>query len=314
MPWAAAAAAAAAVTGAVIQSNASKKAAASQASAAGKATDAQMQMFYDTDANLSPWRTSGTVALEEINRLLGLSGPPGIRKPTREDAARVAEEGHRNSFGGKGYTADSNRNLIAAAEQRAFDQLMAEYDAKVAALPQTQQPDPLTSPLTKPFGMEDFQESPAYQFNLQQGQKAIEKAAAARKMFYAPQTLQDISKFSQGMASNEFMNAYNMYNKNQQTLWDRLYALSGSGQNAAAQSGAFGTQVGGQIGENIIGAGNAQAAGQVGQANAWVGAGNNAYNAYMMNQILQQNQRPTYTGVQSNPGLTGSGDLNSMYG
>ena len=44
--------------------------------------------------------------------------------------------------------------------------------------------------LLQPFGNEQFQESPAYQFNLQQGQKAIEKEAAKRGTFYAPQTLQ----------------------------------------------------------------------------------------------------------------------------
>lgn len=311
MPWVAAAAV---VAGAVMQSNASKKAAATQARSADAATNAQMDMYYNTDANLAPWRETGTLAMDELARLAGLqSSDPALRKPTRADAARIAEEGHRTTFG-QGYNQDSDRGRIEAAELKTLDRLMAEYNAKLGSM-QGQVPNPMTAPLTKPFALSDFQESPAYQFNLQQGQKAIEKAAAARKSFYNPATLQDISKFSQGMASNEFMNAYNMYNQNQKNIWDRLYAMSGSGQNAAAQAGAFGTQVGGQIGENMMGAGNAQAAGQIGQANAFVGAGNNAYNAYMMNQILQNNQQSfTGSGLRSNPNMTGAGDLNAYSG
>jgi hypothetical protein len=109
------------------------------------------------------------------------------------------------------------------------------------------------SPLLHQFGVKDFEESPAYQFNLQQGQKAIEKAAAARKTFYAPQTLQDIGRFSQGLASNEFQNAFNNYNTNMNNVWNRLYSLSGSGQNAGAQLGAFGANAANAMGDNITG-------------------------------------------------------------
>jgi hypothetical protein len=311
MPWAAAAAATAAVVGGAMQANASKKAAGAQSRSADAATAAQMDMYFQSRDDLAPWRNQGQLALDQIGQLTGVqSTDPNLRKPTREDAARIAEEGHRNSFGGKGYTADSNQNLIAAAEQRAYDQLMAEYNAKVAAQPKTQQLDPMTAPLTRPFSLADFQESPNYQFNLQQGQKAIEKASAARGMFYAPQTLQDISKFSQGMASNEFMNSYNMFNQNQKSIWDRLYAMSGGGQNAAAQTGAFGTQVGGQVGNNITGGGNAQAAGIIGQGNALAGIGNNAYNSYVMQQIMSNNQ-PIYGSslTRPNSGMTGANDI-----
>lgn len=150
---------------------------------------------------------------------------------------------------------------------------------------------------TQPFGMQQFQESPAYQFNLEQGKKAIDKAAASRGMYYAPSTLQDIAKFSQGMASNEFQNSFNNYNTNLNNIWSRLYGLSGTGQNAAAQTGGFGQNMATNVGQNIMGAGNAQAAGTVGAANAISSALGQGTNAYLMNQILQQNQAPIgYTG------------------
>ena len=163
--------------------------------------------------------------------------------------------------------------------------------------------------LLEPFTAEKFQESPAYKFNLEQGQKAIEKAAAKRGNYYAPATLQDISKFSQGMASNEFNNAYTQYNQNMKNIWDRLYGLSGTGQNAAAQTGAFGTQVGGQIGENMIGAGNAAAAGQIGMSNAITGGVNNYLNYSLMDQLLKGQQQSSVGTLRGNPALTGANDL-----
>ncbi len=148
--------------------------------------------------------------------------------------------------------------------------------------------------LTKPFGLEDFKASPAYQFNLSEGEKAINKGAAARGKYYAPSTLQDISKYSQGVASNEFNNAYNQYNTNMNNIWNRLYSLSGSGQNAANQTGAFGQNYANQASQNIIGSGNAQAAGQVGSANAVSSGLGSAYNNYLLNDILTRNQQSSY--------------------
>ena len=144
--------------------------------------------------------------------------------------------------------------------------------------------------LTKPFGMQDFQASPAYQFNLEQGQKAIDKAAASRGAFYQPGTLQDIARFSQGLASNEFQNAFSNYNTNLGNIWNRLYSLTGTGQNAAAGIGGFGSTMASNVGQDIMGGANAQAAGTVGAANALTGALGQGTNAYLMNRILSQNQ------------------------
>lgn len=151
-------------------------------------------------------------------------------------------------------------------------------DGSVAANPNAQ--------LAKSFSLSDFQQSPDYQFNLQQGQMAIDKAANAKGNLYAPQTLQDISKFSQGLASNEFMNAYNMFNQDNNNLFGRLNSLSGAGQSAAAGQGAAGLNAAGMMGNNITSAGAAQAGGIVGAANAINSGLGTAYNAYLMNQII----------------------------
>lgn len=210
--------------GGLFGANAAKRAGDIQAGAADRATQAQLEMYGNTQKNLAPWLGQGVTSLNQIRDL-------------------------------------------------------------------TSSPN---SPLLKPFGLEDFNASPAYNFNLQEGQRAIDNAARARQTYYAPATMRDIAKYSQGQASNEFQNAYSNYNTNMGNIWNRLYSLSSGGQNAASNLGAFGTTVGSQIGQNIQGAGNAQAAGTVGGANALGQGLSGAYNTYLTGQILGNLQRPTY--------------------
>lgn len=157
--------------------------------------------------------------------------------------------------------------------------------------------DPNFGQLTHQFGLEDFKASPSYQFNLEQGKLALDKASASRGKFYAPSTLQDIAKFSQGLASNEYQNAYSNYQSNMGNIWNRLNSLSSGGQNAAAQLGGFGTSLGQQLGSNITGAGNALAAGQVGMGNALVGGANNYMNSQMYQQFLANQQQGSLGGT-----------------
>lgn len=148
--------------------------------------------------------------------------------------------------------------------------------------------DPRTAYLTKPFDLNDFQASPSYQFNLQEGENAINKAARARGNYYAPATLRDTARYASGLASNEFTNAYNRYNTDRGNIWNRMFALSGSGQNAAAQQGAFGANTANNIAGNTIGSGNAQAAGLVGAGNAFQAGAGQFTNYMLMRQMMQQ--------------------------
>lgn len=278
MPFAIAAVAAA-VIGAGSSMYSANEAENAQHDAAQKASEGQMGMFNRTQANLQPWLTSGGNARDALDVYAG--------QPMSLEAIRS-----KLALSGKYPMGDPTIDVDA---KRIFDQ---------------QQNDPNYGKLLKPFGMEDFKASPAYQFNLEQGQQAINKASAARGKFYAPATLQDVSKFSQGLASNEFQNAYNNYNTNMGNIWNRLYSLSGQGQNAAANLGGFGTTVASQVGQNQIGAGNAAAASQIAGGNAVNNSIGSAYNAYLTNQILASNQGSTYNNRSSNFGSAGTGDLN----
>jgi hypothetical protein len=284
-----------------------------QEDAANAASGVQQAQYAQTRADLDPWRQTGEMSLEELKFLMGLGPAPGAQQaPTREQFTTpgTAQSGLTglSSLPIAGY---SDRQGIARQpsgpgflqrpstfDQGGYDTALAQYNQQLS----TAQPREGGGSLLKPFSLADFQESPAYQFNLEQGEKAINKGASARGMYYAPQTLQDLGRYSQGVASNEFQNAYSNYNTNMNNIWNRLYALSGTGQNAAAQTGAYGANMANQVGANMIGAGNAGAAGVVGAANAIGGGIGDAYNNYLLSQVLAQNQRPNYGGsVPYNP-------------
>lgn len=142
-------------------------------------------------------------------------------------------------------------------------------------------------PLNKPFSLSDFQQSPGYNFQLQQGENAVLNNASATGGIGGGNTLKALTTFGQGVANQDYWNAYNAYTAQQNQTFGQLQTLAGSGQNAAANLGALGTQVGSSVGNNIIGAGNASAAGTVGITNALTGGIGGIGQNYLLAQLLQ---------------------------
>lgn len=134
------------------------------------------------------------------------------------------------------------------------------------------------------------QNDPGYMFRLQQGQTALENSAAARGNLLTGGTAKAETDFAQNDASNEYQNVYNRslqnYNTNYNTFtndqtntFNRLSALSGTGQVSANNLSSAGlatanniaginANAGQQIGQNINNAGAANASGYIGGANA----------------------------------------------
>jgi hypothetical protein len=128
------------------------------------------------------------------------------------------------------------------------------------------------------FSMNDFEVDPGYGFRLAEGNKALERSAAARGMVMSGSMLKGAQRFGQDMASNEYQNAYNRFQTNRSSRLNPLMGLAGAGQGATnVLSGAAG-QLGTQLGENAMGAGNARASGYIGSANAYTNAVNQMYN------------------------------------
>jgi len=128
------------------------------------------------------------------------------------------------------------------------------------------------------FSMNDFEVDPGYGFRLAEGNKALERSAAARGMMLSGSMLKGAQRFGQDMASNEYQNAFNRFQTNRSSRLNPLMGLAGAGQTATnVLSGAAG-QLGTQLGENAMGAGNARASGYIGSANAYTNAVNQMNN------------------------------------
>lgn len=124
------------------------------------------------------------------------------------------------------------------------------------------------------FTMQDYQADPGYAFRLQQGQKSIEQGAAARGGLLSGGSLKALSRYSQGLASQEYGNAYDRWRAGIQDRYGRLSNLAGLGQSSVSQTGALGQNAANQIGGYQLGAGNAAMAAGMNTGQQW----GNAFN------------------------------------
>ena len=271
MPWGAATIAVGTVAAGAIGANAARSAAKTQAGAANRASDVQLQMFNQTQQNLAPYQGAGVSSLESLMTGLGETPPPSV------------------SFNGAAYLA-ANPDVAADPyySQNPYQHWVQHGQAEGRQNPGNGSSALAPGSLTAPFTAAQFQESPGYQFQQQQGIQAIDSSASAKGV--TGNTLKDLMTFGTGLANQDWYNAQNAYYGRQQQLYDMFSGQAGAGQNAASNLGGFAQNTGAQIGSNIIGAGNARAAGTVGAANAFSGGLNSAAQNYMLYQLMQQNQ------------------------
>lgn len=131
------------------------------------------------------------------------------------------------------------------------------------------------------FTASDFQKDPGYDFRMQEGQKALERGAAARGGLMGGGFAKALSQYGQNFASNEYGNAYNRFNADRDRRFNRLTSIAGLGQTANSQIGQASQNYGNQVGSNLTNMGNAAGASRIAQGNAWGGAMNNIGNNWM---------------------------------
>ena len=179
--------------------------------------------------------------------------------------------------------------------------------------------------LMRNFGAADFQTDPGYNFRLSEGLKAIDRQAAARGGLISGAGLKAAGRFGGDLASQEYGNAFNRFQTNrasqaglytdalnrertrQMDEYGRLSDFTTRGANAAAGTGssqaAYGTNAanlmsqGAQaMGQGVIGAGQATAAGQMGAGNTYNNAINAALTGYQNNQMMDlfRNRQSAY--------------------
>ena len=124
------------------------------------------------------------------------------------------------------------------------------------------------------FSMDDFQADPGYQFRMDEGQKAIERGAAARGGLNSGATMKALMNYGQNMASNEYQNAYNRFNQDYSNAYNRynndttnkfnrLNTLANYGMSAIGNLGGAGASMANSVSNNLVGMGNAQAANEI---------------------------------------------------
>ena len=165
------------------------------------------------------------------------------------------------------------------------------YEAGVNALPELVQASRYT-----PFGQEQFQADPGYAFRLSEGQKALDRSAAARGGLISGGALKAATRFGQEMGSQEYTNAFTRYQQERAARLNPLQSLTGMGQTTAAGLGAAGQTMASNVGnygmagagataEGYLGAANARASGYMGVSNA-VQSGLGTYLNYSNQQNL----------------------------
>jgi hypothetical protein len=172
--------------------------------------------------------------------------------------------------------------------------------------------------------------TPGYQFQLQQGEQAMQRSAAAQGDLLTGGTMKDLNDYAQGVASEnyqqvynnalqQYQQAYNIFQNNQNTAYNRLAAMSGTGQTAAAQLGSAGAEAANTnastnlgaasaMGNNLNNAAAATASGYVGSANA-LGSGisgglGNVGQMMMLSSLAPQQSTPInyYSGLPPGTG------------
>lgn len=314
MPWIAAGGA---ILGGVLGGLGSKSAAKQQQRAADSATGTQLKMYDEQVERQEPFYAPGVGASNMLANLLGIDTTDGYNQSDYDqrynELRSAADAKHRGIYG---FGLD-DAPAWAYSGIREWDKNLqndAMRYAKEVYKPQARTPEEEAAfgSLLRSFTMDDFQKDPGYEFRMNEGMRGVEGGAAARGGLLSGAALKAIQKYGQDYASNEYGNAYNRFEADKTNKYNSLMGLVKSGQGSAGYMNNAAQNFGQQAGSNMIGAGNAQAAGTMGMTNALVGGINQGINTWQQNQMInQQNERNNLMRLISSPTAGGWGTGNS---
>ena len=130
--------------------------------------------------------------------------------------------------------------------------------------------------------------APNYDFMLQQGQMANQRAANVGGGALSGNTLQGLQRYTQDYAGNAYQNAFNNYQTQRGNIYNTLAGIAGIGQTGQSATNAAATNATNAATQLGVGSAAAQSAGTIGATNALTGAANNALNNYTLASLLQQ--------------------------
>jgi hypothetical protein len=266
------------------------------AGAAGARSEAQYQQ---TRSDLAPYRNTGAAANARLAALLGIGGGGGVAPvaPNRNDFMR---KGAPVMIGGSsdgrapgtmvqgmpsgGGFASRLSGGTGGFDQAGYDAAMQKYNQDLAAYQGSQSAGAGVDQgsLLKPFTGADLANEPGYQFGLSEGQKAIDRAAAANGRYDSGATLKALSRYGNDYAGTKFNEAFGRDQSNKNMTYNFLSGMQNLGQNSAVMTGNAGANAAGAQGQYLTNAGDASAAGYIGGAKALTG-GLNSYLNYQNN-------------------------------
>jgi hypothetical protein len=145
--------------------------------------------------------------------------------------------------------------------------------------------------LTHQFNAADLQAglAPNYDFMLQQGQMANQRAANVGGGALSGNTLQGLQNYTQNYAGNAYQNAFNNYQTQRNNIYNSLAGIANIGQTANTGATTAGQNYGtGTVGLNT-GLAGVQAAGLLGQAQAGASGATGLGNSVLLSSLLGQN-------------------------
>lgn len=176
--------------------------------------------------------------------------------------------------------------------------------------------------------------TPGYQFELGQGEQAIDASAAAQGGLLSGGTAKALDQYSQGLASTDYQQAYNnaltqyqqsynQYQQNQSNLFNRYASIAGAGQTATGQLGQEGQAAsqntgnidlttGAQQGQDIQNAAYYNASGYTGAANALGGGLSNAAGLYSLYGMLNPSPSSIYAQYTAGTGPSNVGSVGGV--
>lgn len=227
-----------AIAGSSIASSGAKDAARAQAASGDRATEAQMEMFRQTQAGQRPFQEAGYAALPYLQYLATGQIPQEIQMQQGQDGQYTAT--------------NALSNVPRMQEGGILNRLAPTINAATEPMRQAGQPDQYSAynNAIANFNPDFFQESPAYKWQLQQGQRAIDAAMARRGKLNSSTAVNALADYSGQLGANEWDKSYG-----------RLLDLTNIGRGATTASGSAALSTGNALANIYQNQGAAQAQG-----------------------------------------------------
>jgi hypothetical protein len=226
----------------------------------------QARQFDLGRADTAPFRQVGTAAINQLAQLYGLA--PDVEQQQLQ-AQQMADQAtspvgdtELPVYGRRIVPVSGGRYEVYYGDQKVGDLVPGGRNGRFigngTAIPSPPPMSPMGKTSMGPTGTPDysaFYNSPDYQFARDEGTRGIERSAAARGGIASGNTLASLSRFNQGLATQNYGNYTN-----------RLAALANVGQTSSESLATRRDQLGANVGNNFISGAGSRASGIAGRS------------------------------------------------